>query len=417
MLNARNKQAYIRISLCLFVFYFAWSTSWSFLAIWLADNVGLNSEKIGFVLSINALFALAIKPVCGYVMDKLGLGKHLLVIVTGASVLAAPFFIWVYQPLLNINLIAGIIVGALYLSFAYLAGVLVFESYADRYSRAWSFEFGRVRMWGSLGWAVASLFAGQLFNLSPHYNFCVTSLACIVLLFLLIMLKTKGDDIDWQAVNAGQKMPVNKSDIKMLFARSGFWILMLFYGGIIWMMQSAEQQFPRYFVSFFANHQQGNAMLGYMGSVQSAVEFILMFSIPFVINKIGARNGLLLAGFVIGLRLIISALATHAWMIAIIKPCYGLEMALLLVSIFKYLSLYFDKRLTGTVYMVLGCFNYLGIAVINPIAGMLYDRYGFAKTYLVMGIIAWVITLIGIQVLGKGRHGKEKAKQLTVSEI
>lgn len=166
MVSTINKQAYIRISLCLFVFYFAWSTSWSFLAIWLADNVGLNSEKIGFVLSINALFALAMKPVCGYIMDKLGLGKHLLVIVTLASVLAAPFFIWVYQPLLGFNLIAGMLVGALYLSFAYLAGVLVFESYADRYSRAWSFEFGRVRMWGSMGWAVASLFAGQLFNLS-----------------------------------------------------------------------------------------------------------------------------------------------------------------------------------------------------------------------------------------------------------
>lgn len=417
MLSTSNKQAYIRISLCLFVFYFAWSTSWSFLAIWLADNVGLNSEKIGFVLSINALLALAIKPLCGYIMDKLGLGKHLLVIVTCASVFAAPFFIWVYQPLLNMHLIAGMVIGALYLSFAYLAGVLVFESYADRYSRAWSFEFGRVRMWGSLGWAVASLFAGQLFNLSPHYNFYVTSLACVVLLALLAMLKTKGEGINWQAVNAGQKTPVNKSDIKMLFSHSGFWILMLFYGGIIWMMQSAEQQFPRYFVSFFADHQQGNAMLGYMGSVQSACEFVLMFSIPLVINKIGARNGLLLAGFVIGLRLIISALATHAWMIAVIKPFYGLEMALLLVSIFKYLSVYFDKRLTGTVYMVLGCFNYLGIALINPIAGMAYDRYGFAKTYLVMGIIAWLITLVGIQVLGKGRHGNEKSPQLTVSEI
>ena len=290
--------------------------------------------------------------------------------MTLASVLAAPFFIWVYQPLLGVNLIAGMLVGALYLSFAYLAGVLVFESYADRYSRAWSFEFGRVRMWGSMGWAVASLFAGQLFNLSPHY----------------------------------------------IFTQSGFWILMLFYGGIIWMMQSAEQQFPRYFVSFFADHKQGNAMLGYMGSVQSAVEFILMFSIPWLINKVGARNGLLLAGFVIGLRLVVSALATHAWMIAIIKPFYGLEMALLLVSIFKYLSLYFDKRLTGTVYMVLGCFNYLGIALINPIAGMLYDRYGFAKTYLVMGIIAWVITLIGIQVLGKGRYGHTSTTPLSATQ-
>lgn len=178
---------------------------------------------------------------------------------------------------------------------------------------------------------------------------------------------------------------------------------MLFYGGIIWMMQSAEQQFHRYFVTFFADHQTGNATLGYMGFVQSACEFALMFTVPFFINRIGARNGLLLAGFIIGLRLVLSAFATKPWMIIVIKPIYGLEMSLLLVSTLKYLASHFDKRLTGTIYMVLGCFNYLGITAINPVAGYFYDKHGFADTYLVMGVIAWIITLVGIKVLGKQR--------------
>ena len=47
---------------------------------------------------------------------------------------------------------------------------------------------------------------------------------------------------------------------------------------------------------------------------------------------------------------------------------------------------------------------------------MLYDRYGFAKTYLVMGIIAWVITLIGIQVLGKGRYGHTSTTPLSATQ-
>lgn len=396
-----NKSAYIRISLCLFLFYFSWSATWSFLAIWLGDKIGLSSVNIGYVLSVNALFALLIKPVFGYIMDKLGLKKNLLLCVAICSFFAAPFFIFIYQTLLQTNLIVGMFIGGLYLGTAYLAGVLVFESYADRYSRAWGFEFGRVRMWGSAGWAVASVFSGQLFNINPHINFIVTSVGMVLVFLVLLTLKTNGEGIDWQAVNAAKKDKVNKQDLGLLFRDAGFWVLMLFYGGIIWMMQSAEQQFPRYFITFFADHKTGNSALGYMGFVQSACEFALMFTVPFLINRIGARNGLLLAGFIIGLRLILAAFATQPWMIIVIKPIYGLEMSLLLVSIFKYLAAYFDKRLTGTIYMVLGCFNYLGITAINPIAGYYYDKHGFADTYMIMGIIAWVITLIGIKVLGK----------------
>lgn len=398
-----NKNAYLRISLCLFLFYFSWSATWSFLAIWLGDSIGLSSVKIGYVLSVNALFALIIKPVFGYIMDKLGLKKNLLICVAVSSIFAAPFFIFIYQTLLQTNLIAGMFIGGLYLGTAYLAGVLVFESYADRYSRAWGFEFGRVRMWGSAGWAVASVFAGQLFNINPHINFIVTSAGTVLVFLVLLSLKTHGEGIDWQAVNAAKKEKVNKQDLGLLFRDAGFWVLMLFYGGIIWMMQSAEQQFPRYFVTFFADHQTGNAALGYMGFIQSACEFALMCMIPFLINRIGARNGLLLAGFIIGSRLVLSAFVTQPWMIIVIKPIYGLEMSLLLVSIFKYLASYFDKRLTGTIYMVLGCFNYLGITAINPVAGYFYDKHGFADTYLVMGVIAWIITLVGVKVLGKQR--------------
>lgn len=407
--SAASRSAYLRISLCLFLYYFAWSISWSFLAIWLGDVVGFTSTQIGYTLSVNALFALAIKPVCGFVMDKLGLRKRLLMAVAILSILVAPFFILVYQSLLQTHMVLGMLAGGLYLGTAYLAGVLVFESYADRYSRAFSFEFGRVRMWGSLGWAVASIFAGQLFNLDPHYNFIITSSVAALVLVVLFTLKTDGEGINWQAVNEAKKEKVNGGDVKSLFYQSGFWILMLFYGGIIWMMQSAEQQFPRYFVTFFADHKSGNAMLGYMGFVQSAFEFILMFSIPFVINKVGAKNGLLLAGVVIGLRLVMSGLATQPWMIVVIKPFYGLEMALLLVSIFKYLADNFDKRLTGTIYMVLGCFNYLGITIINPVAGIFYDKHGFAKTYIVMGVIAWIITLIGVKVLGRPARQRQPA--------
>ncbi len=46
--------------------------------------------------------------------DKLGLRKHLLWTITVLLILFAPFFIFVFSPLLKMNIIAGSLVGGIY---------------------------------------------------------------------------------------------------------------------------------------------------------------------------------------------------------------------------------------------------------------------------------------------------------------
>jgi len=100
----------------------------------------------------------------------------------------------------------GIIVGALYLSFAWYAGVAACESYSDRFSRLNGMDSGQIRMWGSLGWAVASSFSGLLFNLSPAYNFMLGSVASVVMLIVLLTLK-----VNTNSVHAGEVLTKKKS--------------------------------------------------------------------------------------------------------------------------------------------------------------------------------------------------------------
>lgn len=56
------------------------------------------------------------------------------------------------------------------------------------------------------------------------------------------------------------------------------------------MMFIAEQQFSRYFVTFFSTKEEGNAMFGYMSTAQSAAEFFGMMLVPAIINRIGAKQ-------------------------------------------------------------------------------------------------------------------------------
>lgn len=392
-IKTASKSAYYKMSSFIFLYFFTWSSSFGLYALWLGQKAGLDSISIGTVFAINGVFAVIMKPVYGYIMDKIGMSKSLLYFVVLVSALMAPFFIFVYQPLLESNLMIGIIVGALYLSLGWYAGVAASESYADRFSRLYHMEFGQVRMWGSLGWALAASFSGVLFNLSPAWNFGLSSATSLVMLGVLLSLKIGSEELKNNDVIAQQKIVF--SDVILLLKNRKFWMFSLYVAGVAWMMFVAEQQFSRYFVTFFETKEQGNAWYGYLSTVQSGFEFLMMMAIPFLVNYFGAKKGLLMVGAVVGIRLIASGLTNDPLLISIIKPFYGLEISLLLISVFKYIAEHFSKRVNATMYLLgYQAMIYVGSIVIAPPAGYLYQRIGFEHTYLIMGGIALFFTLV-----------------------
>lgn len=140
-----HRTEYYKISSFIFLYFFTWSASIGLLAIWLGQKAQLSGTVIGTVFAVNGIFSVILKPIYGYILDKIGMSKYLLYFVVGMSALMAPFFIYVYQPLLLSHTLLGIIVGAIYLSFAWYAGVAACESYSDRYSRLNGMEFGQIR--------------------------------------------------------------------------------------------------------------------------------------------------------------------------------------------------------------------------------------------------------------------------------
>lgn len=400
------RSAQVKMSTFIFLYFFTWSSSFGLYALWLSQKVGLDSITIGSVFAINGVFAVIMKPVYGYIMDKIGMSKWLLYFVCAVSALMAPFFIFVYQPLLLSHTTMGIIIGALYLSLGWYAGVAASESYADRFSRLYGLEFGRVRMWGSLGWALAASISGVLFNLTPLANFLVSSATSVLMLLVLISLKIGDEQLRSNNVISANKIVF--SDVILLLKNRKFWMFSLYVAGVAWMMFVAEQQFPRYFVSFFATKEQGNAWYGYLSMIQSGTEFVMMMFIPVLVNHYGAKKGLLLCGCVVGARLIASGLTTDPVMISIIKPLYGMEIALLLISVFKYIAEHFHKKVNATMYLLgYQAMIYVGSVVVAPPAGYLYAKIGFEQTYLMMGCCALLFTLISTLTLSRCRSARD----------
>lgn len=105
-----------------FLYFFIMATCFPFLPVWLSDIVGLSKTDTGIVFSCLSLFAISFQPLLGVISDRLGLKKHLMWIISLLLVLFAPFFLYVFAPLLRFNIWAGALSGGIFIGFVFSAG-------------------------------------------------------------------------------------------------------------------------------------------------------------------------------------------------------------------------------------------------------------------------------------------------------
>lgn len=387
-----------------FSYFFIWAITYGFLTLWLEKVANVTGAQAGIIFSLMAGMSLIFQPIFGVVSDKLVFRKNLLLTISIAAILTGPYFQWLFMPIFNISPILVSVITGVFLAFVLNGGVSVIEQYVERASIANKFEYGHARMGGSVAGVVAAVVAGRLILWEPNSIWWATSVAA-VFLTLLLVFSTKINFENAAAVmgdNKDEKM--TKKDIFSIFKLRNFWILALFYMGASALFDVFDQQFIVFFKTFFETDAQGTMVYSYMTSAQTALELALMIPMPYIINKIGARNGLIIYGFLTCLRIVGSALSPSWIWIIFFRLLAGLEMPLLLVSIMKYIAEAFDIRLYATIYALASNFaKQISVFIFSSAAGSMYDSIGYQHTYLILGGIVFVITLIAATFLEKGQ--------------
>jgi OHS family lactose permease-like MFS transporter len=378
-----------------YVYFFAQAMSISLLALWLRSTLNLSGAQTGIVFSANFIAAMCSQPLYGFLSDKVGMKKHVLWTVGLLCMLCGPFLVYVYGPLLKFNVLAGAALGGAFLGVTFIAGSYAVESYVDRIGRAYGFEYSRVRMCGSLGFASAAFFAGRLFNIDPRIDFALASVAGLVLVVMLAVWR-----LPEHAATAAAGPKLRLVDVASLLGNLAFWRFMAFVLTVTNLYLVYDQQFPSYFASQFPDQATGTAMFSTLNSVQIFLEAGGLFLAPLLVRRIGAKKGMLLAGSIMMFRIAGSGLAVGPISISAMKLLHSVELPILAVSLFRYIAHHFDKRLTSTVYMVGVSFGHsLGLALLSPVAGLGYDRIGFPSTYLLLAAIGATFLVISAFVL------------------
>ncbi|APD89540.1 MULTISPECIES: oligosaccharide MFS transporter [Alteromonas] len=395
-----NQRNYWVSSAYLFSLFGGYALVYSMYAIWLSQTVGLSGKQIGIIFSVNSIAAISLQPLLGFIQDKIHTKQYLLWINAIFLLLTGPFFSFIYEPLFLSNFYLGIFVGAIYIALVFLAMAGVVETYLERLSRYSDFEYGKVRLWGSLGWASTALFGGVLINIGGETIFWIASATAFVPMFILLFVKIR------PAVSkAGvpSSMPTLK-DILLVLKLPKFYCLSLFVLGVATIYTVYDQQFPVFYASLFLDVKTGNEMYGYLNSLQIFLEAAGFLVAPAIVNRVGIKTGLLLAGLIMIVRMFCSAILNDEVLLSLVKLLHAVELPILMVSIFKYLNMHFDSKLSSTLYLIGFMFvMQLGAGAMAPIFGELYDSFSFQYVYLLMGIIATVCLILSVFLLEKDK--------------
>jgi MFS transporter, OHS family, lactose permease len=386
----------------LITFYAAWSLWWSFYAIWLQKKIGLSGEQLGIVYAANSAAAMFFMIFYGIIQDKLQIGKAVVTFQSIIMVLIGPFLIYVYEPLLRHDFIWGVCLGAPVLSASFISGSALIDSFIERISRLFGFEFGSARFWGSFGYAAATFVAGILFGIDPHINFWMASGVAIIFLTINIIFKPKNGQMP-TAHNkniAAEKISTipTMGDIFSLFGLKKFWLFVLFVIGTYSFYTIYDQQlFPNFYTSFFEKSEDGYQIYGYLNSFQVFLEATCMIIAPYFINKMGAKKSLLVAALVMICRIGLSATLDNIYLISFVKLFHAIEIPLFILAMFKYIVSHFDARLSATLYLVgFNISSNLGVIVLSWLVGKLFDNTGYATTFYVLSGVVLLTSVIAI---------------------
>lgn len=406
-----KKLIYWKVSAFCYLYFFSLWVFYAFLPIWLSQKLNLTGMQIGMIFGVNSILCMAVQPIYGYVSDKIGMKRYLLAIITLLIALTGPFFVFVYKPLFQSAswFYLGVLIEAIVMAFTFNCAGPAIESYIDKCSRIYNFEFGRSRAWGSFGAASGVFCAGISFNWNAESIFWIASATSILMALVLYTVhidESKADFIKDESINI--------KDVKHLFRLKDVWLFMLFILGSSCVYIVYDQQFAVYYASFFPTVEEGNQAYGYLGSLQIFLEGGCMFLAPVIVNKIGAKHGMLLGAGIMAFRMVASGLVGDPVSISLVKLMHSLELAVWVVSVFKYMAKNFDTRLSSVMYLVGYQLPFqLGAAILSPIVGELYDSIGFKDAYLLLGSIVIAAIIFGAFMLVSDRRiPKEKQQEI-----
>jgi PPP family 3-phenylpropionic acid transporter len=356
------------------IYYFLYYAAISFLYPYLAlfyQGQGLTGGQIGLLAAILPLIAFFGAPLWTGTADAIHRHKAVAVIaILGAATMALI--------LPGVATFAGLILAVGLLAFfmspiGSLTDSAILSLLGERKEK-----YGRVRLWGTLGYGVVAPLAGELIG-RYGLQWAFWGYAILMLAGLLVAIP-----IPFRQSRSGGSF---LGGMRSLFANQPWmlFLVMVFIGGV------GMATINNYLFIYMEGLGASKSLMGLALMVATASEIPALFFGNQFLRRFGARGLLIIAMTTIGLRLIFYSLTTLPWVVLLIQLVHGLTFAIILIAGVSYADQVAPAGMKATTQgMFSGTLMGFGAATGGLLGGVLMERFQPAGMYGIVGVIVLV---------------------------
>jgi MFS transporter, PPP family, 3-phenylpropionic acid transporter len=375
-----EKSLNIRLNTIYFIFYAALAGYYPFLTVYLVER-GLSYTQIGIAYAITSLISVATQPVWGYITDKYSSKNNILFITMLLSSLIINVFVYIK----GFPMVMGAMV-ILVIFQSPISSILDAYTY-DMIEEHRRIQFGRIRLMGSIGYAVFSLLIGILIKATNiNSSFYVYFIMLFTGVFVIKGIKFKGKS---------QKQKLNFNHLVKTLKNKNF-IVFLFSICIMSIALGVNGSY----ISVLIEKTGGNVSnLGLLWFIVAMSELPVFFFGGKLLKKYGELNVFIFAILIYILRFFLDGVCINYTQVIFIQLLQGISFPLYLMASLQYLNKIVPSKMRTsgiTLYAALG--GGLGGFIGNIMGGKLLDIVSVFVLFKVLSIIM-ILALLVVLVL------------------
>lgn len=277
-------------------------------------EIGYSSSQRGLIIAAQALIAMVAQFYVGYLADKHQTLKKIMIYATII--------------LVGFSIMTFVLNGKHFWVHLFLMGnTLALIRIAGNILETWVIEvdgmyrhFGKIRSFGSMGWAISSYFAGQVIVVHGYTAMMWLSVVAnlgVVLLSLILEDATKE-----------AKESIRFKDLKVLFHNKNYLLLIIAYT-LSWIIQNADSVSVTDYI-LHLNGTEGDVGLRWF--IQALSEIPLMVFGGVFLAKIGGKRMMLVGTFFLGLRFVLYGVFDQLNMMFVLSSLQMISFPFLLMS-------------------------------------------------------------------------------------
>lgn len=376
-----DKKLVIKLQIFTFIISASSACFGPFLPVYFNDR-RLTFSQIGIAFALNAIIAVTVQPIWGYISDKYLNKKKTLFMAIILNMIMIAFFIKAQS--------FGLILLLIILNNVFMSGIPpIIDAYTfDVIEEKEGLSYSHFRFMASAAWGLTNLGLGYVIkSYGINYTFIIYEIFAVVGLILLYSMHYEGrkntNKLEFKDVSI-----IFKNIKLVIFFITIFLMNAAFIGGVNYMNELVK-------------YTGGDvSKLGIVWFVTCTFEVLTFYIAGKLINKLGVINIYIISVIVYGSKFMLDFFFKNANIIIGIQVLEGIAFTLFITSTLEYLNLNTDSKVRATAMSTYAAFGGLGAFTSSLLGGFALNRITPSALYGVFGGLCFC-ALGGIILLSK----------------